>query len=123
VIAACLINLGLVHASLGKDEISSNYLCDALTQSAAIGVVPITLFALTGIAELEIKAKRYVRAAELLGLVLGHPAMDAQNKQEAEPLLATLREALPADELEAALERGKLLDLDTVITEVLSCTV
>lgn len=119
VVAACLINLGLVHASLGGDDVSSKYLYEALDKSAAIGVVPITLFALTGIAELQAKAKDYVQAAELLGLVLGHPAIDAQNKEEAEPILSVLREALPASELETALERGKTLDLKQVVAEML----
>ncbi len=80
------------------------------------------LFALTGIARLQAKAGCYARAAELLGLALGHPALDAQNKQEAEPILSTLREALPSGELEAALERGKLLDLKVIVTETLGDT-
>ncbi|MCP4536314.1 MAG: tetratricopeptide repeat protein [Chloroflexi bacterium] len=119
VIAASLINLGLVYASLDKDEVSLKYLYGALEKSAAIGVIPITLFALTGIAELQAKAKDYVRAAELLGLVLDHPAIDAQNKEEAEPILSTLRETLSAGELETALERGKALDLPQVVAEML----
>jgi predicted ATPase len=119
VIAACLINLGLVYASLGEDGVSSKYLYGALEKSTAIGVVPITLFALTGIAELRVKAKHYVQAAELLGLVLDHPAIDAQNKEEAEPILSMLREALPAGELETALERGKALELRQVVAEML----
>jgi hypothetical protein len=31
----------------------------------------------------------------------------------------TVRELLPADELEAALARGKSLDLDEIVTEIL----
>ncbi|MCP4544087.1 MAG: tetratricopeptide repeat protein [Chloroflexi bacterium] len=122
VIAACLINLGLVHASLGKNDVSSKYLHEALEKSVTIGVVPIALFALTGIAELQTRARRYVWAAELLGLVLGHPAMDAQNKQETKPTLSVLREALPASELETALERGKSLELEVVVAELLGGT-
>jgi predicted ATPase/class 3 adenylate cyclase len=122
VVSACLINLGLVHASLGEHDVSLKYLCEAMVRSADIGAIPITLFALTGIAELQAKARRYARAAELLGLALGHPAMDAQNKQEAEPILAMLRQALPAGELEAALERGKSLDLEVTVTEILGDT-
>ena len=59
-------------------------------------------------------------AAELLGLVLGHAALDEENRRHAEPVLATLREALPAGELGAALERGKSLDLDAVVAEILA---
>ncbi|MBN1147557.1 MAG: tetratricopeptide repeat protein [Anaerolineales bacterium] len=118
-VAAGLLNLGLVHASLGEDIASLKYLYEALDLSAAIGVIPIVLFTLAGIAGLWAKAGRYERAAELLGLALNHPAVDAQNEREAEPILAMLRRALPAGDLEAALERGKSLELDAVVAEIL----
>ena len=58
---------------------------------------------------------------ELLGLVIHHPATIAFIKEgEVALLLDELREKMPADELEAALERGKVLDLDTVAAEILA---
>ena len=45
--------------------------------------------------------------------------MDEETKQYADPMLATLRETLPADELEAALVRGESLDYEAVIAEIL----
>jgi len=61
-----------------------------------------------------------VRAAEWLGLVLAHPSFDVDAKQRADALLATLRETLSAEELEAALARGKALDLQAVVDELLA---
>ena len=114
-----LNNLGHVHAGLGEDDVAWEYLCEALPELLAIGAIVVVLEALVGVALLQAKAGRYVQAAELLGLVMNHPALDEETKQYADPVLATLREAFPADQLEAALERGKSLDLEAVVAEIL----
>ena len=59
------------------------------------------------------------RAAELLGLLFHHPATTSDSRLEAEPVLAQLRQEMPADELEAALARGAARDLDKVVRELL----
>jgi hypothetical protein len=61
-----------------------------------------------------------VAAVELLGLALSHPAAQSDSVQLAEAALAGLREAFPADQLAAALERGKGMDLDAVVAELLA---
>ncbi len=58
-------------------------------------------------------------AAELLGLALTHPAKSVMTKREAGPILEMLRDTLPADQLEAALERGKQLDLEQMVAQIL----
>ena len=118
-LASCLNNLGHVHVRLGEDDKAWGYLREALNESVAVGAAHVTLEALVGVAGLRAKAGRYVRAAELAGLVLGHSALSEETKQFVDPLLATLREALSADELEAALERGESLVLEEVVAEVL----
>ena len=40
-------------------------------------------------------------------------------ERDAQPVLALLREALPAEELEAALARGAELELEQVVEEIL----
>jgi tetratricopeptide (TPR) repeat protein len=114
-----LLNLGRTHAELGEDGIAWEYVREALKGSSASGAVPVALGGVGQVASLRAKAGRYGPAAEMLGLVLGHPALDAENRLHADPILALLREALPADELEAALERGKSLDLEQVVAEIL----
>jgi adenylate cyclase len=118
-IAACLNNLGHVHAGLGGDGAAWVYLRQALNESLAIEAVPFVLEGLIGVAGLQAKAGRYVEAARLLGLILGHPAGHEVTKWYADPLLATLREVLPADRLEAALKRGRELNLEAVVAEIL----
>ncbi len=119
-VAINLLNLGHTHAGLGETEVAWEYFREGLTESLAIGVIPNTLHVLVGVARLQAQAGQHEQAAELLGLALNHPASDADVAEEAEPVRATLREALPADQLEAALERGKSLDLERVVAEVLA---
>ena len=66
------------------------------------------------------KAGQYRRAAELLGLTLGHPALHEEVRRYTEPILAMLHNSLPADELEAALAQGEALDLEQVVREILA---
>jgi hypothetical protein len=78
------------------------------------------LYALVGFARLKALAGEPARAAEWLGLVLEHPSNDVDGRQRAGALLTTLREALPADELEAALARGKALQLQPIVDALMS---
>lgn len=62
-----------------------------------------------------------IHALEYSGLVLHHPATLAETKQrQIEPLLAVLRPTMQADTIDAALERGKTLNLDAVIAQILA---
>jgi hypothetical protein len=55
-----------------------------------------------------------------LGLVLSHLALDREVRLYAEPVLTMVRESLPTDELETALARGKALDMEQVVVEILA---
>jgi hypothetical protein len=55
-----------------------------------------------------------------VGLALSHPASYRDVARAAEPVLALLRERLSAEALEAALEKGRLLDLEETVRELLS---
>ena len=105
---------------MGEDEVAWRYLHETLDESFAIGALPIALDALVGVAGLRAKAGQCAPAAELLGLVQSHPATKEESQQIAEPVLAILRDKLPADQLEAALTRGKALELEAVIAEILA---
>jgi class 3 adenylate cyclase/tetratricopeptide (TPR) repeat protein len=117
-IMTCLNNLGHVYVNLGEDDAAWGYLRESLTEAATVEASP-KLETLVGVAGLEVRAGRHSWAAELLGLVLEHPALDEETRQYAEGMLITLRETLPADELEAALARGESLDYEAIIAEIL----
>jgi tetratricopeptide (TPR) repeat protein len=114
-----LSGLGHAYIGLGDDDAAWGYLREALKESLNVRRVPIRLEILAGVAWLRAKAERYTRAAELLGLVLGHPGLSEECRRHAEPVLAMVRDSLPADELEAALARGKALDLEQVVAVLL----
>jgi hypothetical protein len=118
-----LINLGQLLILLGEDRVAWKHLREALIESVAIGAVPLTLDALVGVVQLQIEAGQYVSAAELSGLALSHPSLQIDSGQVAELALDRLREVLPVEQLEAAMDRGKMLELDTVVTELESMIV
>jgi predicted ATPase/class 3 adenylate cyclase len=117
-VTSTLANLGQLHILLGKRQDAWGYLREALLQSVAIGAVPLTLDALVGVVQLQIEGGQYLSAAELLGLALSHPALETDVGQLAESALGRLRKMLPTEQLEAAMDRGKTLELDRVVAEL-----
>ncbi|MCI0713962.1 MAG: tetratricopeptide repeat protein [Chloroflexi bacterium] len=119
--AMSLDNLGHVISSHGSATIAHGYYLDALRESTAAGFTPITLDSLAGVARLMTNGGHYERAVGILGLVIIHPSTPSETKQDIiEPTLAQLRELMPVDELEVALEHSKTLDLDEVVAEILA---
>ncbi len=80
----------------------------------------MTLDALVGVARLRAETGQGDSAAELLGVALNHPAVEVDSVQVGETVLAGLRDALSPGQLEAAIERGKTLELDTVVAGLLA---
>lgn len=119
-VAVCLNNLGNAFTKLGDDDMAQRHFHDSLAEAMRLGAPMVALYALTGIAGLQAKAGAHLRAAELLGLALGHPASISDITQTSEPTMNLLKEALPTEVLEAALARGKALDLEEVIGEILA---
>jgi predicted ATPase/DNA-binding SARP family transcriptional activator len=115
-----LSNLGHLHVLLGEHALAWGYLREALSESTATGVVPLTLDALLGVARLRAETGQGDSAAELMGLIVNHPAVEIDSVQEGETILGELRKALAAERLEAALERGKRMDLNTVVAGLLA---
>ncbi|MBN1814507.1 MAG: tetratricopeptide repeat protein [Anaerolineae bacterium] len=115
-----LSNLGHLHVLLGERGLAWGYLREALSESTAIGLLPLTLDTLIGVAQLWADSSQQEKAAELLGLALNHPAVESSGAQVGKTLLAELHKSLPAEQLEAALERGKGMELDAVVGELLA---
>ena len=113
-----LNNLGQLYILLGDHQSAWKYLREALIESVAIGAVPLTLEALVGVVQQQIAAGQYLSAAGLLGLALNHPALETDVRQVAESALGRLHEVLPTEQLEVAMERGKVMELDAVVAEL-----
>ncbi len=117
--ATTLITMGYCYAGLDEDDTAEFYLLLALRRSAAINAVPLVLDALSGIAALWAKRGDHARAAAVYGLALSHPSTDTDLKHTVTPLIDALRPHLDAAALEAALERGKALDLNSLVAQIL----
>jgi len=119
-VVSTLSNLGNLYVLTGDHARAWDHLSQSLSESIAIGVAPLTLDALVGVAQLRAETGQGDAAAELLGVILNHPSVEVDSVQLAEAVLAGLRETLPEEQIEAALARGKTLDLDEVVAELLS---
>jgi hypothetical protein len=96
-----------------------DYLRQALGEAHAVGIVWVSLISLASMAGVFARRGEYRRAAELLGLGQFHPGKEDSWEETAAPAFDLLRANLPQDELQAALERGKALDLHDTVKELL----
>jgi tetratricopeptide (TPR) repeat protein len=114
-----LITLGYCYVGLGDDDLAMVYLRSALRKAVEGELIPLALDALAGIASIWAKGGEHERAAEIYGLALAHSASDVDIEATVKPLIEDVRARLGDAGLQAALERGKLLSLETIIGEVL----
>jgi tetratricopeptide (TPR) repeat protein len=115
-----LSDLGEISIALG-DEVAARLYCgEGLSLASELHILPYILALLVHTAGLFELQGRGERSAELVGLVEKHPALHAETRQtEIVPLLGRLRERLGAKALEAAMERGRAVELDKVVAELL----
>ena len=121
-IANSLCNLAHADAQRGEHALARRAYLEALQLGWEIGALPRVLEALAGLAGLRLAAGELIPSAELLGLTTTHPATSSDVTSVAEPLLARLRSALPAADLEAALARGSALNLEATVRAALQET-
>ncbi|MGY4707116.1 tetratricopeptide repeat protein [Candidatus Bipolaricaulota sp. J31] len=115
-----LMNLCEVCLAQKEDEGGTNYLREALGKALEIGTIPLLLGCLAKMARILTRQGEGERAAELLGLVLNHPALEIDTKEEVEDLLPRLRSLLSPEALERAMQRGPGLDPERIARELLA---
>ena len=59
---------------------------------------------------------------ELLAFALGHPAMGSEAREPAARALADLEAQMPRAEFDAAVERGRALELEALVSQALMPT-
>ncbi len=117
--------MGKVALSMGRTEEAEIYLVQCLTISKEVGFVRDIINLLYEFARLRVAHNNPEGAAELLGLVLQHPAshssrmLEGPIRDSAKVLLAELEDELPHETYITALERGQELELDEVIADLL----
>ena len=113
-------NLANLCVRMGQYDDGWNYLQQALRVSYPIQDYPIMLTSLISSGQLLARNGESERGAQLIGLVFHHPAGNVELMDDVQKAMEELRGAMPPEELEAALERGKALDLMQVVDEILA---
>ncbi len=117
--AVSLANLGDLNSALGDYAAAAPNFLEALKISAEIGAVPRNLGGLAGLAEVLAQTGQPERALELLGVIMDHPALENYTITAIEQTLTSLRARLTPEKIEAGLARGKALQLESVVAEIL----
>ena len=86
------------------------------TEAGSLHVLPEVL---AGMAELLTRESQSEQAAELLGLILNHPASTYAVRERANRLLGEIASKLPAEVVEAAHERGAARELLDAVSNIL----
>jgi DNA-binding SARP family transcriptional activator/predicted ATPase len=113
-------HLGYANCALGHYQEAEGYLDRALRLAMEIGVLPVALAALAGVANLLVRKGEQRRALELLAVVLHHPASEQETKDRIKRLLSELEGHLPrAGMMVQARGQGKGRALEEVVEDVL----
>lgn len=117
-----LNTIGLIE--LAQDNLTHNTLSlfyEAIALADAIDALPSLLETLVGLARMSLRTGAEVFAAELAGMIEHHPSLDEELRlSELARLKHELEAMLSGDELVAALERGRTLDVKTVTKKILA---
>jgi DNA-binding SARP family transcriptional activator len=121
----CVILNALGHIALRRGDLSQAeaYYRDGLLETRHIRPTPVSLESLAGLAGVWVQTRPFPqaaeRAAELFGLALGSPQVSPEVRCILPLLTPLLEAALPPEGLKAAMERGRNLDLDRTVEEIL----
>jgi tetratricopeptide (TPR) repeat protein len=116
--------LSKVALSIGNVEEAEIYLLQSLRITNDIGFIRDMVNLIYEFARLRVAQGDPERAVEFLAMVVEHPAsiqtrwLEGRIRDSARGLLAKLEDELPEDAYEAALERGRALELDEVVAAI-----
>ncbi|MDX1995607.1 MAG: tetratricopeptide repeat protein [bacterium] len=119
-VVTALNNLGNATCELGQGREAWKYYRSALRDAMRMGVVPLVLDVLDGMAGLLVSAGDYEDAAELVGFILSHPSIEKQGQNVTQGLLTRLETELSADTLAAAQSRGRGQSLQAVAERLMN---
>jgi tetratricopeptide (TPR) repeat protein len=120
--------LGAVAMAMNETEAAEGYFRESLRIAEEIGLGRDTINLLYEFARVRVAQDRKDRAVELLSLALEHPASrqarfgEGLIQESAQSLLDELVEAESANSYAEALERGRGLDLDEVVAELIGAS-
>ena len=112
-------SLGELEMAIGNLEAAQAHFHYVLEAQVALGNTVLQLFMTNQFARLCARLGDLERSAELVGFATHHPAADSELRTHADLLLDELHAALPDDILNAAIERGKVCQLEDVVAKLL----
>lgn len=119
-VALITMNLGALTLKQGDPTVAMERYRTALVAAISLKAFALVPYLIAAVADLQVKTGHTVQGAEWLGLAFGHPTCTADTKHDFASTLSALRIALPAAELEAAMNRGQTMDLNAVVNEILN---
>jgi tetratricopeptide (TPR) repeat protein len=112
--------IALAHAYLGNIEGARQNIQSVLTQAYAIREDELTLQTLLADAVCLVQEGNFIAAIELTTLLQRHPVSWNETKWHARAIQETASSHLTEDAVQLAFARGKLLDLDSLVTNVIN---
>ena len=114
------LNMGHVERYLDQKTVALDFYHEALHQAQLIGLRPVKLNALAGIAALKLADGEMEKGKQWLGMAMNHPASNLYVKVTAQSIADELKAYLGKSEVEAALATGHDLDLEAITREELA---
>lgn len=114
-----LANKAIAFASrrLGEHGTATQHLCLALRASLDYQIIAFIAQTVTGFIELKLDEGRAAEAAELLSVIHQHPAN--WYRKDTSDFLERAEKLLPPEQFQAALARGRMLELDMAARSLL----
>ncbi len=118
-IVVALDNLGAVACELGEYPTAYAHYAEALALAQSIRATRLMVEVLAGLGRLAAREGQPTRAVELLAFALAHPAMGSEAREPAARALAELETQMPCAAFAAAVECGRALELEALVSQAL----
>lgn len=117
-IAFAYSDLGYVTYAMRDYEVSYRYFRRSVETAMSVRAQTVALAGIVGVATLMTAAQRWAWSIELASFALDHMSTDYQTGERAKELLADLKDKVPADEYDFAMERGREKKLSEVVSDL-----
>lgn len=115
-----LYNLGETTELMNDNTAAEDYYRQGLREAVSIHSISLITAFMTGIARMQMRMGRKVLAAELFGMLMAHPSMINEVREQLKSTLDELRAELGEDIYTIAFQSGARLNLDEMVQRVLS---
>jgi tetratricopeptide (TPR) repeat protein len=122
VLASNQNTLAYILMEMGEQQTAVVAFREAISELKTHDNFTLLMDALIGLATLCSKQGQTTWAAEVLAMVQANPAMSWGVQQSIDPLLKDLQGKMSEVDFERAMARGKVLDLDTVVGDILAAS-